>query len=428
VLPFRPRLEALENRCLPSTLTVLNTNDSGPGSLRGEIAAAQNGDTIVFDPGLAGQTIQLTSGELVIDKDLDIEGPGSNNLQMTISGEHFFGGVGFRVFEIDGSVTVTLANLGITNGCANQGAGVLNAGGNLTLSRCDVHDNFAIGNSTGSDAMGGGVCNASGSLTVLNSLVENNLAAGMSVSGSPAGNGLGGGVYNAAGASLTITGGGILGNGADGGIGSLPGNGLGGGIDAAGGSITISRTAFDFNDAVAGSNGSYPSVYGVGLGGTIYVAGGTLNLTNSSVLRGEAASGPGGLARGGAIYQAGGNLVLTNNSFAANAVDIPSDTSSADNAGGAIYQAGGNLTLTNDEFINNNNPDNPSIAATGQGGAIDVAGGDLTIQNCFFTENAAETGGAICITGGIVCISKNTTFNDNTASTDPDVFGSFTIC
>src|SRR5262249_952225 len=48
-IPFRPRLEALEDRWLPSTLTVLNNLDSGPGSLRADIAAAQSGDTIVFD-------------------------------------------------------------------------------------------------------------------------------------------------------------------------------------------------------------------------------------------------------------------------------------------------------------------------------------------------------------------------------------------
>src|SRR5215468_11146099 len=35
----RPRLEALEDRTLPSTFTVLNTNDSGPGSLRAAVAA-----------------------------------------------------------------------------------------------------------------------------------------------------------------------------------------------------------------------------------------------------------------------------------------------------------------------------------------------------------------------------------------------------
>jgi hypothetical protein len=51
------RLEALEDRSLPSTLTGLNTHDSGPDSLRAAIAAAQNNDTIHFAGSLAGQTI-----------------------------------------------------------------------------------------------------------------------------------------------------------------------------------------------------------------------------------------------------------------------------------------------------------------------------------------------------------------------------------
>ena len=58
---FIPRLESLEDRSLPSTLTVLNNADSGPGSLRDTIAAAAPGDTIVFDNSLNGQTITLTS-------------------------------------------------------------------------------------------------------------------------------------------------------------------------------------------------------------------------------------------------------------------------------------------------------------------------------------------------------------------------------
>ena len=59
-------------------LTVINTNDSGPGSLRQALADASDGDTITFDPSLNWQTIGLTSGELVIDKSITIIGPGPN--------------------------------------------------------------------------------------------------------------------------------------------------------------------------------------------------------------------------------------------------------------------------------------------------------------------------------------------------------------
>src|SRR6516225_1711232 len=93
---FRPRLEALEGRWLPSTLTVTNNLDSGPGSLRAEIAAAQNNDKIVFAPSLNGKTIALTSGELAITKGLTIQGPGAS--QLTISGNNRF-----RVFEVNAS-------------------------------------------------------------------------------------------------------------------------------------------------------------------------------------------------------------------------------------------------------------------------------------------------------------------------------------
>src|SRR5262249_19890112 len=63
---FVPRLLVLEDRTLPSTLTVLTNADSGLGSLREAIADAQNGDQIVFDPSLHGQTITLTSGQLAV--------------------------------------------------------------------------------------------------------------------------------------------------------------------------------------------------------------------------------------------------------------------------------------------------------------------------------------------------------------------------
>src|SRR5262249_39650609 len=38
---FRPALEGLEDRALLSTLTVLNLNDNGAGSLRGQLAQAE---------------------------------------------------------------------------------------------------------------------------------------------------------------------------------------------------------------------------------------------------------------------------------------------------------------------------------------------------------------------------------------------------
>src|SRR6266851_9291613 len=190
---FVPRVEALECRALPSTLTVLNNADSGDGSLRAMIALASSGDTINFDPSLGGQTITLTSGKLAIDKSLDMEGLGAD--QLTISGND-----ASRVLDISGGgLSVTLADLAIVHGRASQGGGIDNAGSTLTVFRCLLSNNQAVGVS-GHNSQGGGIFNEQGAvLTVSETLFIGNRAT--------AGDGIyakGGGLFNDAGATLTV--------------------------------------------------------------------------------------------------------------------------------------------------------------------------------------------------------------------------------
>ena len=191
-LSFRPQLEALENRWLLSTLTVLNTLDSGAGSLRAEIAVANSNDTIVFAPSLDNQTIKLTSGELVINKTLTIQGPGAGALAIS-------GGNNSRVFEVYGfNTNVMLSGLTITqgNGRGNldtgDGGGILNMDGStLTISGCTLSNNRAT-------FEGGGVANQfAATLNILNSTLSGNIV------NDGNGGGEGGGVYSIGGGGVS---------------------------------------------------------------------------------------------------------------------------------------------------------------------------------------------------------------------------------
>ena len=116
-----------------ATLIVTSTADSGAGSLRGAIAAASDGDTIQFDAALNGQTIMLTSGELAIDKNITISGPGPNLLTVSVSGV-------FRIFHVMPGRTVMIGGLTISGG-VGTGGGVLNEQATLTLANCTVSNN-----------------------------------------------------------------------------------------------------------------------------------------------------------------------------------------------------------------------------------------------------------------------------------------------
>ena len=86
-------------------ITVTNTNDSGPGSLRQALRVANDGDTINF--AVTG-TIVLTSGGLPVNKNITISGPGAD--QLSIDGNQ-----AFLVFGIFHDKTATISGLTVRN-------------------------------------------------------------------------------------------------------------------------------------------------------------------------------------------------------------------------------------------------------------------------------------------------------------------------
>lgn len=245
---YKPSFEALEERWTPATLTVLNAADDGAGSLRAAIASASDGDTIVFGPSLQNQTIRLTSGPILLNKALTLQGLGADRLRIQGNGT-------FRLFDInDGTVLerkVKISGVTLSGGYGDGGAirnfedlkltdcvitgnraldyfgtggGIYNAGPDalLEMTRCVVSNNLArygggiandgtalitectiAGNTaaqSGQFASGGGILNT-GALTVHRSTISGNVAGSTSAGSS----GLGGGLENRGNALLVNT-------------------------------------------------------------------------------------------------------------------------------------------------------------------------------------------------------------------------------
>jgi GrpB-like predicted nucleotidyltransferase (UPF0157 family) len=280
-----------------ATITVTNTTDNDPGSLRQAISSAVSGDTIDFaiptsDPGYAAGvwTINLTSGELGINKDLTISGPGVNALVVQRSSAS--GTPTFRIFDIaTGGFNVSISGMIIANGSAPSGGGILNNGGTLTVASCTISGNFAA------DGGGGAYNDGGGTLKILNSIFSDNSVLATL-------NQRGGGIYNLNG-TLTITNSTFSGNT------GLQGGGIG---NASMMSITNSTISANSTNATRGH------------GGGIYNSG-TATITNSTLSGNNSFSVGGGVSNDGTVTIT--NSTLSNNS-----------AGSSSNGGGGIFNTG----------------------------------------------------------------------------------------
>ncbi|MEM0897181.1 MAG: right-handed parallel beta-helix repeat-containing protein [Verrucomicrobiota bacterium] len=233
-----------------STITVVNINDSGTGSLRAALAAASSGDTIDFDAGLDGQSILLAS-ELSLASSVCVDASGLAD-GLTIDGNTSQNDRR-RVLNIGPGVVVTLKSLSITGGWTADGTGTFgggnggNGGGVLigdsaevTMVACAVQDcrtgdggDAGVRSSGGLGGHGGGIylgedaelslkaCSISGNTTGIGG------AAGISGNG-----GSGSGIYVEKNAEITMNSCAISDNQTgDGGAGAETGfGGEGGGI------------------------------------------------------------------------------------------------------------------------------------------------------------------------------------------------------
>ena len=359
---FVPRLDVLEDRSLPSTLTVTNLADSGRGSLRGQLAVASPGDTIVFKPGLSG-TIALGS-TLTLDRNVSVVGnldaAGNALVTLTSSGRD-----DSTDLAVNAGVTASVSGLTLTGATE---AAVFNRG-SLTLRRVAVTGNWIgywgiFGDHTGT------VYNAGGNLVVQDSRINDNHLRGGS-SGTHGGGGIESGTYVGTTGALSVANSTVTNN--DGGR-------AGGGIWISGGTATITGSTITGN-MVSGNGG------GIGGNGTftLTVAGCTISGNNASV--------------GGGIYVAGsGTAAVTDSTISSN---------TAQSGGGIYFATRSASTLANSTVANN------QVIAYGRGGAgIFVA--DRSVASVVNSTIAGNTTGSLTNGGGIYVASGSALFAGGT--------------
>lgn len=149
----------------PMTFVVTNTNDSGPDSLRQAIldANANSGaDSIDFDLPGCPCAIELSGGQLEINEDVSINGPGLRDQQFDLI---LSANSASRLFVIN-SGAVSISGLVLLNGYVEEpaefgGGAILNWSSDpLTLTEVFLYGNQAAGSST----VGGAIANFSAPL------------------------------------------------------------------------------------------------------------------------------------------------------------------------------------------------------------------------------------------------------------------------
>ncbi len=343
-----------------ATITVINSNDSGAGSLRAAVIEANgNGDpsnTIEFDPAVS--SITLTSGQIDITKTLAIVAPPAG---VTISGN-----LSSRIFGVrSNDADLTLENLTLIDGRTTAGF--------VAPSDCSA-----------SSGEGGAIC-ARGDLTIVNSIISGNATLGTSAEGGAAD------VYG----DLFVSESQVIGNYTD-------GNYARGGAFAVFGSTVIDRSELENNQTRGeDASGGALRTRGLGLITNSYFAG---NRTLGDYSEGGAISADlQGLDIGntffwdnscegewgeGSAVRVAGTLLVQNSAFANNRITGPNSW------GGAITVRGDQVTIINSTLSGN------TVTSTNNydlgGAALVTTYADVDLYNVTITGNTSAVGaGAI---------------------------------
>lgn len=395
----------VQQAALAATIKVTTASDSGFGSLRAAITAANStaaDDLIVFEiPSGFDRTIDLASELPRLTSNMSIINSGAT---VTIARSFRLRTPGFWIFTIAPGNTVIMEGLTITRGAG----GISNRGSTLSLRNCTLHQNELV--TTDTTALGAAIDNfalpgdPAARLTLRNCTLTENSLTGDNHQGSG-----GGALRNYAGenatASATLDDCLLRKNSTYKRFSVGPPGGAIANIAFGVATVSLTRCTVEQNyaDPTWLAGGIYNSPQGAN-GRAV------LNIKDSTVRNNTADSG-------GALYniasypenRANAVVTLENCTLSGNQA-LPSGGA----AGGGAISNGGVLTLTNCTLDGN--------MAVGEGagsggGAIFSFGGSTTLTNCTFRNNNSDRAASI-FNGTLGTISTANTIYDREAGSD----------
>ncbi|MGP1576028.1 MAG: right-handed parallel beta-helix repeat-containing protein [Treponema sp.] len=384
--------------------------------LKDAVASAEENDTITIKGEIKATTAFGNSGEIVINKNLTIQGKNGKDTDSLNANRAGLGTAkAHRIFSVDSGKTLTLKNLALKNATApasaNGGAIFATGSGSMDISHCMIES---------CEAYNGGAIAARATITLTSTLIKNCRATATA--------GKGGAIY-ASGGALTMTDCTVSANQAT----------DGGGIYATKNGGTIAPT-MKISDSTFGSDDTADANKAAGNGGTLWVMGYNTAISNCTI-KGSTANNGGALyldgtavlthvnilyckataafKGGGGIYTKGGTVEITGCTLAGNTAM----------SGGAIYADGSNLSSIkiNGGTIGGTGADaNKAIGTNGNFGGgifIEGTGGSLTLKdNAQVTGNKAFSGGGIYAKESAVTV-ENAIISGNTVSGNHDSSG-----
>ena len=328
----------IDNATITGNFATVNLGNGGGVMTVGGVVTIDNSTIADNDAARAGGGIENNNGSLTLTG-VSLGGmtPADGNTA----------GINGGGLHVTGGGTTDIFGGGVRNNTAAQeGGGLWNGTGTMTIEATSINDNIASGN--GADQGGGGVFNAGGDVFIQNGAdISGNIANGTS--------GSGGGILNDAGGNLTVSDTTITGNTA---------NRAGGGIEDNSGQFSVVElTDVTLNGNSAGVDIGDGATAAPGNGGGLHVTGlGVVNIFGGTVNNNVAAAEGGGLWNNTGQMDVVGTTISGNTAFG----------TGVDEGGGGIFNKGGNLDVQGSTLSGN-------IATSGFGAAIFNEGGSTAI-------------------------------------------------